>query len=94
MAKNVKQAADPVSVGSIVKSYALLTLGTVIMALGTYFFKFTSELIYSFFDVTSVSFKFLFTRTSCTDTAAKSGKSCTLTGKTGQRILKLSKLNL
>lgn len=43
MAKNVKQAADPVSVGSIVKSYALLTLGTVIMALGTYFFKFPNN---------------------------------------------------
>ena len=43
MAKNVKQAADQVSVGSIVKSYALLTLGTVIMALGTYFFKFPNN---------------------------------------------------
>ena len=42
MSKKVKQAA-PVSLGSIAKEYALLTLGTVIMAVGTYFFKFPNN---------------------------------------------------
>ena len=81
MSKKAKQAA-PISLGSIAKEYALLTLGTVIMAVGTYFFKFTSEFIYSFLDVTSVSFKFLFPRTSCTDTAAKTAHCSTHTCKT------------
>ena len=42
MSKKVKQAA-PISLGSIAKEYALLTLGTVIMAVGTYFFKFPNN---------------------------------------------------
>ena len=42
MSKKVKQAA-PISLGSIAKEYALLTLGTVIMAMGTYFFKFPNN---------------------------------------------------
>ncbi len=45
MAKKANRPADPVraSLGSLVKEYALLTLGTVIMALGTYFFKFPNN---------------------------------------------------
>ena len=42
MSKKAKQAA-PISLGSIAKEYALLTLGTVIMAMGTYFFKFPNN---------------------------------------------------
>lgn len=42
MSKKEKQAA-PISLGSIAKEYALLTLGTVIMAVGTYFFKFPNN---------------------------------------------------
>ena len=42
MSKKAKQAA-PISLGSIAKEYALLTLGTVIMAVGTYFFKFPNN---------------------------------------------------
>lgn len=45
MAKKANRPADPAraSLGSLVKEYALLTLGTVIMALGTYFFKFPNN---------------------------------------------------
>ena len=45
MAKKANRPADPAraSLGSFVKEYALLTLGTVIMALGTYFFKFPNN---------------------------------------------------
>ena len=45
MSKKASQAAGQtqVTLGSIVKEYALLTLGTVIMALGTYFFKFPNN---------------------------------------------------
>ena len=42
MSKKAKQAA-PISLGSIAKEYVLLTLGTVIMAVGTYFFKFPNN---------------------------------------------------
>ena len=42
MSKKAKQAA-PISLGSIAKEYALMTLGTVIMAVGTYFFKFPNN---------------------------------------------------
>ena len=42
MSKKAKQAA-PISLGSIAKEYALLTLGTIIMAVGTYFFKFPNN---------------------------------------------------
>ncbi len=42
MSKKAKHVA-PVSLGSIAKEYALLTLGTVIMAVGTYFFKFPNN---------------------------------------------------